>query len=140
MPSSVSETIGRVVVAVDTSGSIGGSALTAFLSEVQGIAMNVKPERIDLLYWDTSVTRHETYVQDNLDKLVASTKPAGGGGTDVRCVPEYMAENRIKPECVIVLTDGYLGGGWGSWSVPVLWVIVGNKDAKPTTGVAIHID
>lgn len=140
MPSTVSETTGRIVVAVDTSGSIGGRELQEFLSEVQAIAVNTQPERIDLIYWDTEVAQHEVYAQDQLDKLIASTKPAGGGGTHVECVPKYMQDNQIKPECVIVLTDGYLGGSWGQWSVPVLWCIAHNKSAKPTTGVAIHID
>ena len=140
LPSTISETLGRIVVAVDTSGSIGGRELTEFLSEVQAIAANTQPEKIDLLYWDTEVARHEVYAQDQLDKLIDSTKPAGGGGTYVECVPKYMQDNQIKPECVIVLTDGYLGGSWGQWSVPVLWCIAHNKSAKPSTGVAIHID
>lgn len=140
MPSTLSETIGRIVIAVDTSGSIGGKQLTDFLTEVQGIANNVKPEKIDLIYWDTAVARHEVYAQDNLEKLSQSTKPAGGGGTDVNCVPAYMALNHIRPECVIVLTDGDLYAGWGTWSVPVLWCISRNPRAVPTCGSAIHID
>lgn len=140
MPSTISETIGRIVVAVDTSGSIGSHELAEFLSELRGIAMNTQPEKIDLIYWDTNVARHEMYAQDQLDKLVDSTKPAGGGGTSVECVPKYMQDNQIKPECVIVLTDGYLGGGWGQWSVPVLWCIAHNKSAKPSVGTAIHIN
>jgi len=139
MPTTLDETVGRLVIAVDTSGSIGGRELTEFLSEVQAIAMNVKPEKIDLLYWDTEVVAHEVYAQDKLDKLVDSTKPAGGGGTDVECVAKYLQDNQIRPECVVVLTDGYVGS-WGSWSVPVLWCVVRNKSAKPTTGVAIHIN
>ena len=140
MPATISETVGRIVVAVDTSGSIGGAALNAFLSEVQAIAVNTQPERIDLIYWDTEVARHEMYPQDQLDKLTASTKPAGGGGTDVTCVSKYLQDNQIRPECVIVLTDGYLGGGWGTWGAPVLWCITGNPSAKPATGTAIHIN
>lgn len=140
MPSTISESIGRIVVAVDTSGSIGNIELAEFLSEVQAIAANTMPEKIDLIYWDTEVARHEVYAQDQLDKLADSTKPAGGGGTCVECVPKYMQANQIKPECVIVLTDGCLYGGWGTWSVPVLWCIAHNKNAKPSVGTAIHID
>jgi len=140
MPSTVSETIGRIVIAVDTSGSIGGEILQTFLSEVKGIADTVKPEKIDLIYWDTEVARHEVYAQDTLDKLATSTKPAGGGGTNVNCVCKYLVDNKINPECVIVLTDGDLYGGWGKWTVPLLWCIYNNKSAKPTVGKAIHID
>jgi predicted metal-dependent peptidase len=93
-----------------------------------------------MLYWDTDVCKEEVYMQDELDDLVKSTKPAGGGGTDVECVPDYMAEHGIKPECVVVLTDGYLGGSWGQWSVPVLWCIQGNKSANADVGVTVHIE
>ena len=140
MPSTITENVGRIVVAVDTSGSIGGAALNAFLSEVQGICVNTKPEKVDLLYWDTDVAAHEVYTQEQLDKLTSSTKPAGGGGTDVTCVAEYLKDNQIKPECVIVLTDGYLNGNWGTWNVPVLWVIVGGNKVVPPMGTAIYLD
>jgi predicted metal-dependent peptidase len=140
MPSTITENVGRIVVAVDTSGSIGGAALNAFLSEVQGICVNTKPEKVDLLYWDTDVAAHEVYTQEQLDKLTSSTKPAGGGGTDVACVSEYLKVNQIKPECIIIMTDGYLNGDWGTWTAPVLWVIVGGNKVVPPMGTAIYLD
>ena len=66
--------------------------------------------------------------------------PKGGGGTMVECVPQYMAEHGIKPECAVILTDGYLGGSWGTWSVPVVWCIQGNKSTTAGNGVTVHID
>jgi predicted metal-dependent peptidase len=140
MPSGISETMGEVLIGADTSGSIGNEALASFLTEVKGVCDQVKPSKVRMLYWDTSVCREEVYLQDELDNLTRSTKPAGGGGTDVRCVPKYMGEHGIKPECAIILTDGYLGGDWGTWTVPVLWVILNNKSARPTVGTAIYID
>jgi predicted metal-dependent peptidase len=138
MPSSISETVEEIVIAIDTSGSIGGEFLTSFLSEVTGICDQIKPSKIRLLYWDTKVCRSEVYLQDGLDNVVKSTKPEGGGGTNVQCVPMYLNEHNIKPECVVVLTDGYVGS-WGVWSTPVLWCIKGNKSAKPDNGVVVHI-
>jgi predicted metal-dependent peptidase len=139
MPSTVSESMGRVVIAIDTSGSIGGRELNEFLSEVQAICMNVQPELVDLLYWDTEVAAHEVYGREELGNLVKSTKPAGGGGTDPACIPQYIADKQLKPECVIVLTDGYVGG-WGTWQHPVLWAITGGYKPTPTVGAAIYID
>jgi predicted metal-dependent peptidase len=136
MPSTLSESMGRVVVGIDTSGSIAGSVLNEFLSEVRAICENVKPEMIDLLYWDTEVAAHEVYSRDDLDKLVAKTKPAGGGGTSAACVPEYIKARGIKPECVIMLTDGYVGD-WGKWQHPVLWCI--NTDRRAPTGQTIRM-
>jgi hypothetical protein len=40
---------------------------------------------------------------------------------------------------VIVLTDGYLYGGWGQWQQPVLWCVLDNERAKPDTGKTVHI-
>jgi predicted metal-dependent peptidase len=140
LPSGVSETVGELVIAIDTSGSIGGRELSQFLGEVAAIAKSVKPQAVRLLYWDTEVCADEYYLQDQLDDIVKSTKPAGGGGTMVECVPDYLREKQIKPQAAIILTDGYLGGSWGTWHVPVLWCVLDNKNAKPTNGKAVHIE
>lgn len=139
MPSGISESIGEIVVAIDTSGSIGGPQLSAFLTEVKSVAETVHPEAIRILYWDTQVCGDERYEGDDVDKIVQSTKPKGGGGTIVECVPKYLQDKQIKAQCVIVLTDGYLGGSWGDWHHPVLWTILNNKSAVPSVGQAVHI-
>lgn len=138
MPSAISESLGEIVIGIDTSGSIGVDDLNAFLSEIKGICDTVKPSKVRLLYWDTVVRKQEVYLQDELDGLVHATKPAGGGGTDPTCVPQYLNEHGIKPECVVMLTDGYVGG-WGQWSVPVLWCILNNKKATADVGKTVHI-
>ena len=140
MPSGVSEKVGELVIAIDTSGSIGGRELAQFLGEVKGICDSVHPECIRLLYWDTAVCGDEKYEGANVDNIVHSTKPAGGGGTMVECVPEYMTEHAIKPQAVVVLTDGYLGGSWGTWNVPVLWCIVNGSSAVADCGKTVHVN
>ena len=139
LPSTISESVGEVVIAIDTSGSIGREELSPFLGEVKAICETVRPETVHLLYWDTKVCRAERYRTDELDNLVASTKPAGGGGTEVSCVPEYMSKHGISPKAAIILTDGYLGGSWGQWSVPVLWCIVGGNDVIDPVGKTLHV-
>jgi len=139
MPSGISEKVGELVIAIDTSASIGQCELTTFLSEIKAVCDNVRPERIRLLYWDTRVCADETYDHAETDTLVQSTKPAGGGGTDVNCVSEYMTEHKINPQAVIVFTDGYVYD-WGTWTCPVLWAVYDNKQAKPDCGKTVHID
>jgi predicted metal-dependent peptidase len=108
MPSMIGERVGRLVVGVDTSGSINAEALTNFLTEVRSIAEVVRPEAIDLIYWDARVAGHEEYVGDDVANLVASTKPMGGGGTDVGCLFSYVEkELRHQPVVCVVLSDGY---------------------------------
>ena len=141
MPSTISESMGSILIAVDTSGSIRDEDINKFLSEVVGIMNNVNPEQVHLLYWDSNVAGHEVYGLGDGDKLMSSTKPKGGGGTTPSCITEYMAKHNLKPECSVVLTDGYVGNDWGGdWSSPVLWAIVGGCKDVPTKGSVIYID
>ena len=139
MPSGISEQIGEIVVAIDTSGSIGARELGVFLAEIKSVADTVHPEAIRILYWDTSVAGDERYEGAEVDNIIQSTKPKGGGGTDVRCVPDYIADKQIKAQAVIVLTDGYLFGGWGQWHHPVLWCVLDNERAVPDVGKTVHV-
>jgi len=144
MPSSYSEKVGGIAIGVDTSGSIGGEELNQFLSEVKSICDEVSPEQIDLLYWDTHVASRETYQGSELSNLVESTKPAGGGGTEPACVPKYMKKHDMKPECLIILTDGYIGYQDPSdWAIesPVLWCIKGNSNFNQSVvGKIVHVE
>lgn len=139
MPSMIGEKVGHIVVGIDTSGSIGGRELDEFLAEVKGVAEEVSPEAVDLIYWDGEVAGHEKYEGSQVSNIVSSTKPCGGGGTDPSCVSKYLRDENIKPECIIVLTDGYVPN-WGSeWTAPTMWVVVGGNDAIADNGKTIHI-
>ena len=139
MPSMIGEKVGHIVVGIDTSGSIGGKELDEFLAEVKGVAEEVSPEAVDLIYWDGEVAGHEKYEGAQVSNIVSSTKPCGGGGTDPSCVSKYLRDENIKPECIIVLTDGYVPN-WGSeWTAPTMWVVVGGNDAIADNGKTIHI-
>lgn len=136
MPSLIGESVGRVVVGADLSGSMW-DALPRLLGEIKAICEHVKPEAIDLLYWDTKVCQHETYERDQLDRLLTSTQPRGGGGTSPQCVVDYIKNKNIKAECCVMLTDGYVDG-WGSgWPCPVLWGITTDVVAKVGKSVKV---
>ena len=139
MPDSLSESIDGVVVAADMSGSIGDAEQRVIVSEAKGCFDTVKPSWVHMLYWTTRVERDEKYTLEELDDFARTTRPSGGGGTDVECVPPYMKDKDINPQAAIVLTDGDLYSGWGKWDCPVLWVVVNNKGAKPPSGVVLHV-
>jgi predicted metal-dependent peptidase len=140
MPSLIGEKVGHMVIAVDTSGSVGQEELSGFLTEVKGIAEEVKPSQVDLIYWDSRVAAHEEYTENDVSNIINSTKPRGGGGTSPSCVSAYLKEKRIVPECVIMLTDGYVGSDWGrDWTAPVLWAIVGGNDCVADNGKTILV-
>jgi len=140
MPSLIGEKVGHLVIGVDTSGSVGVKELSAFLSEVQGIAMEVHPERVDLIYWDGDVAGHEEYDGSTVDTIIQSTKPQGGGGTDPTCVMAYLKENAIRPDAIIMLTDGYIGSWGDEWEAPILWTICGGNKCTAPVGKTIHVE
>jgi predicted metal-dependent peptidase len=142
MPTMIGERVGSLAIGVDTSGSISGKEINRFLSEVKSIAEDVRPEKIDLIYWDAHVAAHETYDENDMANIVSSTKPKGGGGTDPRAMMHYLKTNKIEPECIIMLTDGEIYD-WGSdWDAPIMWVVCnsyrGSKITAPV-GKTVHI-
>ena len=139
MPSGISEQVGELIVAIDTSFSISDSEVTRFLSEVRGICDTVTPERVRILYWGSDVVGDESYERDDLDTLVHSTKPSCGGGTDVDCVTKHIADKGYNAQACIVLTDGDLYSGWGSWAMPVLWAVINNPRTNSPVGKTVHV-
>ena len=113
------------------------------MGEIDQMLKTLNVKRVRVLWWDTKVCREEVYGEGGqapIEALVSSVQPTGGGGTAVRCVHEYIAEKQYNPSAVVVFTDGYLGGDWGTWSHPLMWCIVGNKSAKPTVGKTAHVE
>jgi len=144
MPSAISEKAELFVIGVDASGSIFGQIMSQFMGEMKSICDEVMPETVELLYWDSHVAARETYRGAEVEQLVNTTKPRGGGGTQPECVPIYLEAERIAPQCVIMLTDGefYGDGGWSEWSrisAPVLWCVVGKKDFVPKYGQSVYV-
>ena len=139
LPSQISESIGSICVAIDTSGSISGEAISKALSELVSICDNNQPEKVDLLYWDSHVASHELYHVDTYSSLLTSTSPMGGGGTDVNCVFDYIKDNKLDPVVCIVITDGYTPYPTNPPPYPVLWVMVDNKHTQPPFGTTIRI-
>ncbi len=72
MPSLIGEKVGHMVIAVDTSGSVGQEELSGFLTEVKGIAEEVKPSQVDLIYWDSRVAGHEEYTESMVGDIINS--------------------------------------------------------------------
>ena len=140
LPSGISEKVGEIIEAFDMSGSIGAHEQSIMRGAVGEIAEQVKPEAVRVLYWDTEVAGEEVYRDHEIADMANTTKPVGGGGTDVTCVPAYIKDQNIDAQCAIVITDGHLYNGWGTWTCPVLWVILDNKRAEPPHGTVLHIN
>jgi len=103
LPARHSETIEEVGVIGDSSGSIWCSPedLAKIVAEIKAICEDVRPERVRVMWADTTVKREEVLeVGDTIE-----VHPKGGGGTDMRVPLEQFAQH--SPEVVIMITDGY---------------------------------
>ena len=135
LPSMENESVGELVIACDTSGSIGQDELTIFATELQSIVDTVTPDLIRILWWDYQVCSEQIFRPDQYQELHKLLKVAGGGGTRLSCVSEYITKEQIKAEAVIVFTDGYVEHDikW-NMSTPTLHIVKGNNNFKGTTG------
>jgi len=128
-----------IVVAVDTSGSIGQKTLDLFLSEVQGIMESFTTYKIHLFCFDTSVHNPKDYTSDNLADL-SEYEVQGYGGTDFNCVFKYLIDEGIEPQRLVMFTDGYpWSNEWGNPNYcETLFVIHGSDSIVAPYGVTTY--
>lgn len=132
LPSLSSDTL-SLSVAIDTSGSIDESLLGAFMEEFKNIMQNFPSVKIELIIADAKVHAHYTF--QGSDKLAFDLK--GGGGTDYRCVFDFIEANLPMNTMLLYFTDG---DGWFPKYSPnyeVLWAL--SRNAKVPFGRALQI-
>jgi len=140
LPSTISERVGELIIAIDTSGSIDAAQLTEFASEIVAICDTVNPEKVRVLWWDTEVHGEQVF-EGNYDGIAHMLKPQGGGGTIASCVSEFLTKKSMSADCLVMFTDGYIEDNvkWDT-KIPTLWVVTRKRDFKPVSGTAIRMD
>jgi predicted metal-dependent peptidase len=140
LPSMDNETICEVVVAIDTSGSIGAKELNEFATELVSICETTTPEKVRIIWWDAEVAGTQVFEGDYTD-IASMLKPQGGGGTRVSSVSEYINKERINADCVIVFTDGYVESDV-TWDIssPTLWMVTECKSFEPPSGRKVMVN
>jgi predicted metal-dependent peptidase len=137
MPSYTGFGAGEVVVAVDTSGSIGAKELTVFLTELQNILDVAKPTNVWVLGVDAKV--HDVTELSPGDDLRHKAPPLrGGGGTSFVPTFDWVAEQGLEPAALIYFTDLYGGAPDQPPSYPVIWCAT--TDQKHPWGERVDID
>jgi predicted metal-dependent peptidase len=140
LPSMDNETLGEVIVAIDTSGSIGEKQLAEFATELASICDVATPERVRIIWWDAEVAGTQEFT-DNYADIVSALRPKGGGGTNVSCVSGYINKHKLNADCVVVFTDGYVEDNV-KWDIssPTLWMVTASKSFEPPSGRKIMVD
>ena len=113
----------EILFAVDTSGSIEDEILSAVYGELCGAIEQFNGNLCGTLaFFDTRVYPPVPFVsQGDLLKIV----PQGGGGTDLSCVFRFVETHDLRPNSIVVFTDGQ--GAFppesAAMNIPVLWLL-----------------
>lgn len=127
----------RVAVIADTSGSMGEDELRTGLEETKGILAAVGAH-IDFFACDAAV--HSAVKVRNVQEACRALK--GGGGTDMQPAFEQLSKLPLRPEIVVVCSDGQIGDpGPQPRGTHVIWLIVGeHRNTKLPWGEVIEIE
>lgn len=138
---------GKILVAIDSSGSIGASEAQRFLSEVSGFVDQIE---VVVCSWDTAV--HSPTLCSNKASLIRWAKDfKGGGGTDVMPLFSLIADPSLAGnkaslfsniDAMVVLTDGFFSWPSSEWwnLIPVFWgITVESNVSHPPFGVPIFV-
>jgi predicted metal-dependent peptidase len=129
LPSLSSESLGPVVIGVDTSGSVAGVELEQFFGCINAILRQTRPEAIHVVYCDSEVANTQVFRPEAYPISLKQFKPAGGGGTDFRPVFDYVAKNKLKPCVLLYLTDMYGSFPKKAPPYPVIWCATSSEKA-----------
>jgi predicted metal-dependent peptidase len=134
-PTTEDETVKEMIVAIDTSGSIGAEQLNEFAAELMSICETVQPDVVRVLWWGTQVVGEQLFDDKDYTGLISMLRPIGGGGTCAGSVAKHIADNNLVADCVIVLSDGYVEEPI-QWDIqhPTLWAITMNKNMVVPAG------
>ena len=126
--------LSKLLIGIDTSGSVSEEEISYFLSEVVRIAAT-KTE-ITIVECDAEI--HKTYSPTNIHKIQTQVK--GRGGTDFNPVFKYAKENKFK--YVVYFTDLECNNPKDEYKhIHTIWVVQKSKQKRPVSfGTVIAID
>lgn len=120
----------KILVAIDTSGSISDEELNEFFSELQHLYKS--GVYIEVVEFDTTIQNKFVYKGQKKDIEIV-----GRGGTDMTDVYNYYTENRDF-STLVMFTDGYLDIDYPRHR-NVVWVISSNGKIQNYPGVTVYI-
>ena len=122
--------MGKVVIGVDTSGSISDEEIAKFLGHLSLICEQCDPESVDVLYTTDKVVHEEHYDRGEYD--FAPVHNRWNGGTDMCAVTRWAEEHCEDAEVVVIFTDGYTDTPKDACA-DVVWVLTTDVQFEPET-------
>lgn len=113
-----------LVVALDTSGSVGEKELAQFLSEVNALKGQLRA-RVTLLACDSALTEGSPWEFEPWDELRLPENIKGGGGTSFVPVFDWIARQGRQPDLLLYFTDAIGDFPKQEPNFPTLWLVKG---------------
>lgn len=126
---------GTIVAFNDTSGSVSDAENKAFYSEMAGIYEELRPEQ---MYIGSCAMDAGELVPIQSTDDVRNYVSDVSGGTDMTAIFRKLDKEGIRPDALVILTDGETPFGEPQ-PYPVIWVIT-NKGIVAPHGKTVHID
>lgn len=114
----------HLLIACDTSGSME-EYYSAMFAEVARILKMVPFVKVTVLWWDDAYHAPVTILPRDLPKLATLLKPVGTGATDPNVVMQYIKDHKVKPDCILYLTDGEFTSPFEKHRTPSIFATVG---------------
>lgn len=124
----------KILLTVDTSGSISKENLEMFFSQVEKIIKNYSS--VTLIQWDTKVQKVSAYKKGGWKSIEIS----GRGGTDLSELYEYIKGHCSWASVVVNFTDGCFSWDFDSYNIPTIWAIVDNDNFSPPFGRTVLVE
>lgn len=132
LPTRNSESLGHLIIAIDTSGSVSDKQMKEILSEITYIKTKFNPNKLTILDCDTEIHNiYEIGPNDSIGDLEFS----GYGGT--RCAPPIEYAKKHNAQALLYFTDGEFTPYPDKVHFPLLWIIYDNPNWKSNIGEVI---
>lgn len=117
----------KVVVGLDTSGSVSHEEMRQFISEIDAIKGQANA-RITLLACDAVLAADGPWIAEPWEQLQLPHVFRGGGDTDFRPVFEWVAEHDAHCDLLIYFTDAQGDFPQHEPTMPVIWLVKGKAE------------
>lgn len=126
----------RIVVALDTSGSISRHTLEIFAAEAIGLQRRLQCE-LHFFAFDSEVNERHSPIVEDLRSVLAKSRLPEGGGTNFE--PVLREATALAPSATVILTDleGPIETGPDH---PVVWVSDVRPNSMPPFGTLLVAD
>lgn len=105
----------NILVCIDVSGSISRDQFKQFMAQmdmIKGLS------RIKVIEIDTEIVALYDYFKTPQNRVA---RLRGGGGTEF--TPAFEQAKKIKPDAILFMTDGMVGGHVSNPGIPTGWVL-----------------